>query len=63
MSELSPETLRSILKSEIRAKLSLRIPPCYGSDDWYDKWVETMDSATEGIMDVLNKYDIKENEE
>jgi hypothetical protein len=50
----------AILRTEIRAKLTMRIPPCYGSDDWYEKWTETIDSTTEGIMDVLGKYDIKE---
>ena len=49
-----------LLQAEIRAKLTLRIPPCYGRDDWYEKWVVTLDEATEGIMDVLGKYDIKE---
>lgn len=48
------------LKADIRAKLTLRIAPKWGEDNWYEKWVAEVESATNGVMDVLNKYDIKE---
>lgn len=49
-----------LLEAEIRAKLTMRIEPDYRDDGWYDRWVATLDRTTEGIMEVLSKYDIKE---
>jgi hypothetical protein len=53
---------RDLLEAEIRCKLTMRIPPDYRDDEWYERWVKVTDSATEGIMEVLQKYDIKERE-
>jgi hypothetical protein len=50
----------NLLKAEIRAKLTMRIEPDHRDDEWYSRWVETLDRTTEGIMEVLGKYDIKE---
>lgn len=51
-----------LLETEIRAKLALRILPNYGPDDWYDGWVATLDEATAGVMEVLNKYNVEERD-
>jgi hypothetical protein len=54
-----PERLRGLIKAEMRAKIVFTIPTY---PKGYDDWLQTLDETTEGIMDVLDKYDIKERE-
>jgi hypothetical protein len=47
----------NLLRAEIRAKVVFTVPPYIRT---HDEWVKALDETTEGIMEVLEKYDIKE---